>query len=262
MANKKVYTQEEINKMDDAKVQELFDAGKINDDMWMRFFDNKREEEQIVKDAIHEFSEMNLPKLATEYSTESVKELTKLAKEIKTELGKIETSFTKVAFNLYKINEDRLFIPAGYKNITDMAKKEFNIAKQTCYNFINVVERFGEKLPDGKIGNKISPDFKDFKSSQLIAMLGMTEDDLKEINAEMSVRDIKKLSKDEPEKESDVSVSESDEPIDVDSKTVNRQVIIELSNMQEYDAREDFIYQQIKNALKDSKHKVEIAYTW
>lgn len=200
------------------------------------------------------------------YSKEMVVEMNKRSKAIKAELGKIESSFSKIAFNLHWIHENESYKTLGYKNVYDFAKIEFGIARGTCNNFINVVNRFAKRV-DGKITEQIDDYYKDFKSSQLILMLDLSDSEIKKLDCGMSVRDMKKEIKSmtfengQAEQDKETSAGK-DEPIDVESKEVNRQVIITIRNMEEYDSQEDKIYDMIKRALKDPKHTVEIAYTW
>lgn len=197
------------------------------------------------------------------YSKEMVLEMNKRSKSIKTELGKIESSFSKIAFNLHWIYENESYKTLGYKNVYDFAKIEFGIARGTCNNFINVVERFAKRV-DGKIAEQIDDCYKDFKSSQLILMLDLSDSEIKKLNCGMSVRDMKKEIKSMTSDNfnSEDSDSSKDEPIDVEFNEVNRQVLITIRSMEEYDNQEDKIYDMIRRALKDSKHSVEIACTW
>lgn len=202
------------------------------------------------------------------YSKEMLTEVSKRSKSIKTELGKVESSFSKIAFNLHWIHENGAYKPLGYKNVYDFAKMEFGIARGTCNNFINVVNRFAKRV-DGKVVEQIEDCYKDFKSSQLILMLDLSDKDIKQLDCGMSVRDmkkeIKKMTSDtdtSSEGEEKDGTSNESSPIDVESKEINRQVLITIRSMAEYDSQEDKIYDMIKRALKDPKHQLEIAYTW
>ena len=213
--------------------------------------------------------EQDINSPADVYSKEMLTEMTKRTKAIKAELGKVESSFSKIAFNLHWIHENATYKALGYKNVYDFAKIEFGIARGTCNNFINIVERFGKRV-NGAIVNEIDDCYKEFKSSQLVLMLDLSDKEIKELDMGMSVRDMKKKIKEitsageaSAEKETATSeASDKEEVIDVESKEVNRQVMITVSSLEEYDKQEDKIYDMIRRALKDSKHKVEIAYTW
>lgn len=212
-----------------------------------------------AQDAVVVENNMNPP--VDVYSKEILTETTKRSKVIKTELGKVENSFSKIAFNLHWIYENGTYKALGYKNVYDFAKVEFGIARGTCSNFINVVDRFAKRV-DGKIVEQIDNCYKEFKSSQLILMLDLTDADIEQLDADMSVRDMKKKVKELTADDTTESTEEKEEVVDVEAKEINRQVLITVSSMEEYDSQEDKIYEMIRRALKDSKHKVEIAYTW
>lgn len=201
------------------------------------------------------------------YSKDMLVEVSKRSKVIKAELKKVESSFSKIAFNLHWMHENEGFKPLGYKNIYDFANIEFGIARGTCNNFINVVERFGKRV-NGEITEEIDDMYKNFKSSQLILMLGLSDDAIESaLSPDMSVREMKKtvkeLSSDDTAGEDSSTVEPSTQgTIDVESKEVNRQVLITVSTIEDYDSQEDKIYDMIRRALKDPKHKLEIAYTW
>lgn len=203
------------------------------------------------------------------YSNEMVSEMSRRSRAIRKELCSIEGSFSKIAFNLHWIHENGSYKTLGYKNVYDFAKLEFGIARGTCSNFINVVERFA-KRDGGQVVEQIDDCYKDFKSSQLILMLGLSDSEIKKLDCGMSVRDMKKQIKTMTAEESGQSACGSspseeegkEEVIDVDSKEVRRQVLITICDMGEYDSQEDKIYDMIRRALKDPKHRVEIAYTW
>ena len=203
------------------------------------------------------------------YSKEMLTEFNKRSRIIKQELGKVETSFSKIAFNLHWIYKNEAFKELGYKDVYSFAKSEFSIARGTCSNFINVVERFGKRI-DGVVTDQIDDSYKKFKSSQLVLMLGVSYDDIKNFDENMSVRDMKKAikgtstdSKPSSKKASSGSDSESEqEETYVESKEINRQPLITISTMEEWDSQEDKIYDMVKRALKDPKHRVVVSYEW
>lgn len=209
---------------------------------------------------------MNNPKEVTVYSKEVVTELKKRSSAIRSEMDKLESSFTKIAFNLYWIYNNGSFKALGYDNVYDLAKNEFNIARGTANNFINIVERFGKKT-EGKAIEEIDENYKGYKSSQLIVMLGMSADELKKVSAEMSVRDIKGI-----KKESDIDSDKKSSPdkeekdiIDVKSEIIdNRTIMITVKDLDDYYKHKDTIETQITRALsvRDKSYHVEIAYTW
>ncbi|TCL59971.1 hypothetical protein EDD76_103162 [Kineothrix alysoides] len=215
-------------------------------------------------------STMNPP--ADVYSKEMITELNSHVKIIRSEMNKIEGSFSKIAFNLYWINENGAFKALGYKDVYSFAKAEFGIARGTANNFINVVERFGKRI-DGHISEPIADEYKTYKSSQLIVMLGMDEKDLEKINSDMSVREMKKVKKGETEQSegrhnnSSSDSSSDDNTVDVESKEINRTVMITFKSLDDYlkhrDSLENMISRNFTAAKKAGKeYKIEVAYTW
>lgn len=204
----------------------------------------------------------------------TAKEVSARGKAIRQELRKVDSAFESIAFNLYWFYDKKAFEAVGYKNIYDMASKEFGIARGTTNNFINVVDRFAERDENGTVVEKISENFRDFKSSQLIAMLGKTNEELEDISPEMSVRDIKKALKgssdsgdslEESGNGSSTGEVEADSDSDIiEAKEINRQVLVSFRSMKEYNAYLDSMNDYIANALKkkDNKYVVEIAITW
>lgn len=206
---------------------------------------------------------MNAPVNETVALPYTAKEVKTRGLAIRNELKKVDSAFERIAFNLYWFYENKAFETVGYKNIYDMASKEFGIARGTTSNFINVVDRFAERDENGNIIEKISDNYKNFKSSQLIVMLGKSDEELKEIDADMSVREIKKALKGETEEtaETDAGTDAAAENEDIEVKEINRQVLVKFRNMDEYNHYLDGMNDLIEKALKKNK-EVEIAVVW
>ena len=221
---------------------------------------------------------MNPPVEATEVATTTTytdvafaKEAQKRNKTIKTELAKIDSSFEKIAFSLHWFYRNDAYKELGYKSFAELASKEYGIAKQTAYNFVGVVDRFALRDGNGEIMDEIREEYKDFKSSKLIALLDVTEEEIKEFDSTMSVREIKKKVKELTAEEEAETTSESDEVdddvIDTTATEINRQEVICFSNLEEYnkylDGMNDLIEKNLKSkAFKDGKHKIEISVVW
>lgn len=215
---------------------------------------------------------MNQPETKIDiFSKEVITELNKRVKTIRTEMGKVENSFSKIAFNLYWIYNTQTFQSVGYDDIYTFAKDEFGIARGTTNNFLNVVKRFGKRVGND-ILPEISDEYKDYKSSQLIAMLGMDEQGLGKVTKEMSVREIKKLKKEittdesfEKEMQRDTVEKKSEkEPVDVKAICTNRTVMLTLKDLDDYLKHRDTIETMISRTFsaKGKDYKVEISCTW
>lgn len=132
------------------------------------------------------------------YSADTIKELTKRVKVIHSALAVVEKNFIKISFDLYWIYTSKAYKSMGCESITDFAQKEFGLSKTTIYDYLNLVERFGERDKEGKLLEcKIDPVYKDYSISKLSAISGLSDKEIKslDITPEMSTRDIKKAVK-------------------------------------------------------------------
>lgn len=212
---------------------------------------------------------------------ETLKEARKRNASISKSLNNVQSSFTRIAFDLYWMYSVSAFGLLGYKNIYDYAAKEHGIARGTCSDFIHIVDRFAERDESGNILEKIRPDLKDYQSSKLIALLGVTDAQLTEFSVDMSVRDIKKKVKalhgEEEDKTKDADTSGGDasgadtsngkEIIDTTAQEVNSQTLVTFHNMDEYNKYLDGLNDLIEKALKsknfEADHKrIEIVVKW
>ncbi len=110
-------------------------------------------------------------------------------------MADMQRSSFDIAYAVYSIYSKAYYKIDGYKNIYDYARERYGISRGTTNNFINIVDRFCDLK---KPVFELKPEFADFNSTQLICMLGHTDDELKEkkIVPEMSSRDIRKALKD------------------------------------------------------------------
>lgn len=132
------------------------------------------------------------------YSADTVKELTKRVKAIHSALAVVEKNFIKISFDLYWIYTSKAYKSMGCESITDFAQKEFGLSKTTTYDYLNLVERFGERDEKGNLLEcKIDPAYKDYSTSKLSAISGLSDKEIKslDITPDMSTRDIKKAVK-------------------------------------------------------------------
>lgn len=128
---------------------------------------------------------MNKP---AELTATEKREFKTLTTAIDRELGKVETSYLKVAITLFKIHSKQLYKAEGYKNIYEFGSDRFNLARGTVNNFINLVHEYCITL-NGEL--VLKEKYDDFSPSKLIAMLNMPLDFKDTITPDMSVRAIK-----------------------------------------------------------------------
>lgn len=209
---------------------------------------------------------------------ETLKEARKRNASISKSLNNVQSSFTRIAFDLYWMYSASAFGLLGYKNIYDYAAKEHGIARGTCSDFIHIVERFASRDEHGNILEEIRPELKDYQSSKLIALLGVTDAQLTEFSVDMSVRDIKKKVKDIHGESGKSDASDCDAPggddtyngkeiIDGNFTEVNSQTLVTFHNIDEYNKYLDGLNDLIEKALKsknfEADHKrIEIVIKW
>lgn len=201
------------------------------------------------------------------YSKETVKEIQRRTNIIKTELKKAETSFFKIAFNLYWIKENNAYKVLGYDNIEQFARDEFGIKKTTCYDYLNVVERFGVNR-NGVITD-LQSDYKSYSSTKLIAMSSLTDTEIKEnIKPGMSVSEIKKVKKEIEKKQTAVTSDNTDTSVDEQEKEFvfesefNESGFAKIAiydSLKEYKAGKKDMEEQLKACFSKYPDDVQIA---
>lgn len=127
------------------------------------------------------------------YDSKLVKEALKHKNNIKTEFGKIDKSVFKIAFEVHWLYDNQAYISLGYDNIYDLAKSEFGIARGTTSDYINMIDRFGERDDLDNFTGNIMEKYKAYSSSKLIAMHDLLDGEIDNsiLRPEMSVREIK-----------------------------------------------------------------------
>ncbi|MBD5402233.1 hypothetical protein HDR58_05480 [bacterium] len=119
---------------------------------------------------------------------------------IREEMGNIQNSFVVIGFQLHWIKANNMYRVLDYKNICEYAEKEYNIKKSTCNNLISIIENFAERDENGEVIESIVECYRNYSSTQLLAMIGMPEELQEQVTPDMSVRAIQRLRKGEPEK--------------------------------------------------------------
>lgn len=129
--------------------------------------------------------------------TQLLKEFKKRAGIIQKQMSNIQKSFLIIAFQLHWIKEHDMYTSMGYKNIYEYAEMEYGIGRSSCGNFICIIDNFAQRDELGNVIERLEEQYQNFTSSQLIAMIGMTEEGKKRITPDMSVRLINRIRKQE-----------------------------------------------------------------
>lgn len=230
----------------------------------------KKEFEEAVKAK----KEETVVSMSTDaFSKEILSEFQKRTKAIKSAIGKIDTSFESIAFNLHWINTKQAYKVEGYPTIIEYAAEAFGYQKTTCYSLIAVVDRFAKRNEKGEMLESFEERVKGFSVSKLSLMVNLTDSEIESLKPTMSVRDIKKYVKglegkalpalSEGDGEPDEESGEPDEENIVDSTaTVISNTLIKCKGKADYDKKIDKMDEYILRLFKQHPDAViEVSYS-
>lgn len=201
------------------------------------------------------------------FSKEILTEFHKRTKAIKNSIGKIDSSFETIAFNLHWINAKQAYKAEGHDTIVEYAAEQFGYQKSTCYSLISVVDRFAKRDEKGAFMEAFEDRVKGFSVSKLSLMINLTDSEIDSLKPSMSVRDIKKFvkglnAKPLPElSEGDGEVLEEEETpddggvVDVEAVTVS-DTLIKCEGKEDYENKVDRIDEYILRVFKQYPNAV------
>lgn len=183
---------------------------------------------------------------------------------IKKELDKVESSTLNIALAIHRIYSTKSYELVDYKNICELAKDMFGFSKSTCYNFINIVEKFG--IESNGVWH-IDEQYKGFTYSQLLALIDVEEQKIGLFSSDMSVRDIKAKVKEigcddskrlENDENGEQTVLSGDGSEVIIPSKETRNVLISCKGKEDYDKKIDDIDRLILTMFAKSKKNVRI----
>lgn len=211
------------------------------------------------------------------FSKEILTEFQRRTKAIKVSIGKIDSNFESIAFNLHWINAKQAFKAEGYPSIVEYAVEHFGYQKSTCYSLIAVVDRFAERDEKGALKESFEKRVKDFSVSKLSLMVNLTDAEIAKLKPTMSVRDIKKFVKGLEGKalpelsEGDGGSSEDIDTEDNDTEDSNvidakavvvSDVLIKCKGKDDFDKKADKINEYVQRVFKQHPDAViEVSYS-
>ena len=205
------------------------------------------------------------------FSKEILTEFQKRTRAIKSAIGKIDTSFETIAFNLHWINTKQAYKAEGFPTIIEYAAEAFGYQKTTCYSLIAVVDRFAKRNEKGEMLEAFEDRVKGFSVSKLSLMVNLTDSEIETLKPTMSVRDIKRYvkgleGKALPALSEGDGEPEEDEPAEeniVDSTaTVISNTLIKCMGKADYDKKITKIEEYVLRLFKQHPDAViEVSYT-
>ncbi len=208
------------------------------------------------------------------FSKEVLTEFQRRTKAIRNSIGKIDSSFETIAFNLHWIYTKQAFKAEGYSNIESYCSDAFGYEKSTCYSLIGVVDRFAKRDEKGALMETFDERVKGYGVSKLSLMRNLTDAEIDSLKPSMSVRDIKKfvkglMGKALPElSEGDGEVEDGDDNgtedsvvIDVDGKVVF-DVLIKCKGKDDFEKKAGKINEYAARVFKQHPDAViEVSYS-
>lgn len=150
-----------------------------------------KKQEKVVTEKVVETLEV-AQKETDKFTALDKKLYKQLLSGITAEISKVEKSYLNIAFKLNRLYTDKLYKIGNYPTIYDFAKNEYSLARGTCNNYINIINRFGLFDENGKC-EELKPEFSAYSSSKLVIMVSMPDKLLLQVKPEMTVREIKEL---------------------------------------------------------------------
>lgn len=130
---------------------------------------------------------------------------------IKKGVTSINKSTLDIACAIFQIHNLKLFKVEGFKNIYDYCSAKYALSRGHVNNCVQIVARFANRIEDGEtFRTEIDERYRDYSITKLIVMRPFTDEQLKEIKPEMSVRLIQKTLEKYKEIPSDDAKSEPD----------------------------------------------------
>lgn len=158
---------------------------------------------------------------------------------VKALLNDSKMNFVMIGYHLRKIDDDKLYRESGHENIWDFAKAQFGLSKSSASRFMAINERFSV----GGYSDRLAEEYKEFSVSQMSEMLTLTDEQIRSIDSDTTIRDIRKMKpkKKEQPKESVMAVATSQQmeiPDEIEGITSDDPEVVEILQ-QEDDTTED-----------------------
>lgn len=122
------------------------------------------------------------------------KKLTKLeidCESIRKDIKECGRLYITVAYKVYELYIYGVY-KEKYKNIVECCREEFGFKKSTVYNFLGIVDKFGEK-ENGIVSYRSLMRYDKFSYSQLSEMLSLSDGQRTKVTPDTTVSEIRKI---------------------------------------------------------------------
>lgn len=218
----------------------------------------------MVKDTVEKIPESDTSVIVTD--TKSINKHLKALDNIFDAFRK--EYFFAIGFGLYWFDDTGAYQQIEnktYNNIADFAKDRYGISKATTYQYLAVIKKFGKINPETGEVDAIKDEYKDYKSTALIIMSGMTDEQLTKCNPDMKTKELKALRDGLPLEDKSKDPKKSEPKKDKPKPSVNSENLYTLRDMEDYETYSREILKCIKNILKQNdgiKYQIDISVVW
>lgn len=176
--------------------------------------------------------------------------------------------FFIISFNLYWFYKTLAYRSLGdkfYSSVSDFAKDRYGISKATTYQYLEVVEKFGKLNPKTGEIDAIQDEYRDYKSTALIIMAGMTDKQLARCNPSMKTKELKCIRDDVPFITDKRNKDKQQKKQSLAPQNPNTQPLFKIESITDFEKRSKEIMEAIKKVLMQNNgtsYHVDINMTW
>ena len=176
--------------------------------------------------------------------------------------------FFQIGFGLYWFDDTGAYQQINgkvYDNIADFAKDRYGISKATTYQYLAVIKKFGQINSETGEIDAIQDKYKEYKSTALIIMAGMTDEQLTQCSPSMKTKELKAIRDGVLlEDNQNENKEHAEKPKSSVSKN-NTQSLFKIESVSDLESRSKEILESIKKVLMQdngTKYHVDISMTW
>lgn len=199
--------------------------------------------------------------------------LVDIEKKIKNDFQSVANSFVSIGYYLKKVRDEKLYLDAGYETLWHYAEDRFRMSASKASRFMSINDKFSV---DGN-SPLLLVKYDGFSYSQLQEMLPMNDEQLSEVDPDMTVTEIRELKKPKEEEnpneqegpeeepnppELNVTFEEDEKPQSESEDDNNISLEIDMSeDDEEDDIEEDAISQEV-NTVEETKVSEPLKSVW
>lgn len=191
-------------------------------------------------------------------------QLNNLITAIKENFNDMSRSFVANGYYIKQIRDRELYVEMGYQDIWEFADKELGVSKSSVSRLMAINDKFSID------GNSpiLLEEYKDFSSSKLSEMLTLSDNQLKKVKAETTVKEIREMKpkKDKPKEESTMVLQQAPkliDDLDLSVGAYNALVRAGITTIDKLKEKADDDLAKLRNVgntvLTEIKEKLEVA---